>query len=102
MPEKITLETAIAHRIFDVAGQPEEKVWVFIGKPEQYGEHEWRCAYRIVGAGKDLNFQIAAIDSIQALQLVWSVIDSAITGADLSLLWDGDKNLGLVSNQPEP
>ena len=51
MQEKLTLETAIAHRIFDVAGKPEEKVRIFIGKPEQFGEHEWRCAYSIVGAG---------------------------------------------------
>lgn len=50
-----------------------------------------------VGAGKDLNFHIAAVDSIQALQLIWPVVDSAISGADLSLLWGGGKNLGLLS-----
>jgi hypothetical protein len=44
-----------------------------------------------------LNFHIAAVDSIQALQLIWPVVDSAISGADLSLLWGGGKNLGLVS-----
>lgn len=97
MSEKLAIEKAIAHRIFEVEGKPEEKVQIFIGKPEQYDKNEWRCQYRIVGSGKDLNFQISAIDSIQALQLVWAVIDSAITGADLSLLWNGDKDLGLVA-----
>ena len=96
MAEQLTIATAIAHRRFEVAGKAGEAVQIFIGKPTQYHQDEWRCAYRIVGAGRDLNFEIAAIDSIQALQVVWSAIDSAIIGADLSLLWDGDKNLGLV------
>ncbi|UOO79761.1 hypothetical protein LVJ78_01640 [Uruburuella suis] len=97
MLEKLTMETAIAHRIYEVADKPGEEVQIFIGKPVQYDLNEWHCPYRIVGAGKDLNFHIAAVDSIQALQLIWPVVDSAISGADLSLLWGGGKNLGLVS-----
>ncbi len=33
MTEKLTLETAIAHRFFEVAGKPDEKCDVLIGKP---------------------------------------------------------------------
>ena len=32
MTEKLTVETAIAHRAFDVAGKPNEKVDVLMGK----------------------------------------------------------------------
>lgn len=38
MTEKLTLETAIAHRSFGVAGKPDEKVDVLIGKPELCGD----------------------------------------------------------------
>ena len=76
MTEKLTLETAIAHRAFEVAGRPSETVDVFIGKPFQMPEGEWACPYRIVGAGEDICFQIYGIDSVQALQLVWKVIDA--------------------------
>ena len=32
MTEKLTVETAIAHRAFDVSGKPNEKVDVLMGK----------------------------------------------------------------------
>ena len=96
MTEKLTLETAIAHRSFEVAGKPDEKVNVFIGKPFPVHEEEWVCPYRIVGAGKDLNFQVHALDSIQTLQLIWKVIDGAIIGADLELLENGRKFAGFA------
>lgn len=88
MTEKLTLENAIAHRSFNVAGKPDEKVDVLIGKPFKLHEEEWACPYRIVGAGKDLNFQVHAFDSIQTLQVIWKVIDGNIAGADLEL-WEG-------------
>ncbi len=79
--------------------QTGEEVQVFIGKPVQYDLNEWHCPYRIVGPFQRIvNFHIAAVDSIQALQLIWPVVDSAISGADLSLLWGGGvESLGLVS-----
>ena len=98
MTEKLTLETAIAYRSFEVAGKPDEKVDVLVGKPELFGTdpEEWICRYRIVGAGKDLNFQIHGIDSVQVLQLVWKVIDATIVGADLELLEYGEKFAGFA------
>ncbi|MDO1509687.1 MULTISPECIES: hypothetical protein [unclassified Neisseria] len=92
---ELTQETAIAHRTLELSENSAEKVNVLIGKPEQLGENEWACPYRIVGAGKDINFRISGVDSIQALQLVFSIIESAIIGANLSLCWNGEKNLGL-------
>ena len=38
MLEKLTMETAIAHRIYEVADKPGEEVQIFIGKPVQYSE----------------------------------------------------------------
>ena len=49
MLEKLTMETAIAHRIYEVADKPGEEVQIFIGKPVQYDLNEWHCPYRIVG-----------------------------------------------------
>lgn len=94
--EKLTLETAIAHRSFEVAGKPGERVDVFIGKPFESDTEEWVCPYRIVGAGEDMNFQIHGIDSVQALQLVWKVIDSNIVAANLELLRHGEKFSGFA------
>ena len=88
MTEKLTFENAIAYRSFNVAGKPDEGIDVFIGKPFKLQEEEWACPYRIVGAGKDLNFQVHALDSIQTLQVVWKVIDGTLAGADLEL-WEG-------------
>lgn len=98
MTEKLTVEAAIAYRSFNVAGKPDEKVDVLIGQPELFGTdpEEWMCRFRIVGAGKDLNFQIHGIDSVQVLQLVWRVIDGAVAGADLPLLWHGEAFTGFA------
>ncbi len=38
MTEKLTLETAIVHRSFEVAGKPDEKVDVLIGRLELCGD----------------------------------------------------------------
>lgn len=94
--EKLTLETAIAHRTFEVVGKPDEKVDVFVGKPYELRKEEWVCPYRIVGAGEDMNFQILGIDSVQALQLVWKVIDSNIIAANLELMRYGEKFAGFA------
>lgn len=96
MTEKLTLETAIAYRSFEVAGKPDEKVDVLIGRPQKIHAEEWFCPYRIVGAGKDLNFQVHAFDSIQTLQVIWKVIDANIVGADLELLENGYKFKGFA------
>lgn len=95
---KLTLETAIAHRVLEVADNPDEKVDVFIGKPELLvaEPEEWICRYRIVGGGKDMNFQVHGVDGVQALYYVFKMIDASIASADLSLLWLGGKNLGFV------
>ncbi|KPN74761.1 hypothetical protein [Neisseria sp. 74A18] len=89
MAEKLNIGTAIAYRTLELAGNPEEKVNIFIGKPEKLHEEEWICPYRIVGAGKDINFQIHALDGIQTLQLIWKVIDGTLAGANLALCWPG-------------
>lgn len=89
MQPKLTADTAIAYRSLELAGRPEEKVGIFIGKPEKVHEEEWICRYRIVGAGKDINFQIHALDGIQTLQLIWKVIDAALISEDLALCWPG-------------
>lgn len=97
MSEKLNRQTAIAHRSFEVQNQPQEQVDVFIGKPFEIEEYHWACPYRIVGAGQDMNFQIYGVDSIQALQLAFQVIDSAIEGAELELLWGEEKFLGFCN-----
>lgn len=86
--EKLNFDTAIAYRSFEVAGKPDERVDIFIGKPGKLHEYEWICPYRIVGAGVDLNFQIHGLDGIQVLQLVWKVIDANLIGAGLALCWE--------------
>lgn len=96
MTHKLTSDTAIARRSFEVVGRPGEKVDIFIGKPEQLHEEEWICPYRIVGAGKDINFQIHGYDSVQVLQLIWKVIDGALIGAGLELLLDRQKFPGFT------
>lgn len=97
MIEKLTLETAIAHRAFEVAGKPGETVDVFTGKPFQMPEGEWACPYRIVGAGEDICFQIYGIDSVQALQLVWKVMDANIAAAGLELMLYGERFAGFAA-----
>lgn len=96
MMEKLTLETAIAYRSFELAGKPNEKVEIFIGRPQKLHETEWFCPYRIVGGGKDLNFQVNAHDSIQTLQLIWKVIDGTLAGAGLVLTENGRPFEGLA------
>ena len=94
----LTRQNAFAYRILEVADRPGETVEVFIGKPEIYrdNEEEWICRYRIVGAGKDMQFGIIGIDGVQALQHAFVVIDSAIIGADMKLTWLGQSDLGFV------
>lgn len=96
MSDKLTKDTAIAHRVLELKENPSEKVDVFIGNPFQLGKDEWACPYRIVGGGIDLNLQIIGVDSVQALQLVFPIIDSAIVGTDVPLLWDGEEYLGFA------
>ncbi|EGZ45971.1 DUF6968 family protein [Neisseria wadsworthii] len=71
-----------------------QKVEIFIAKPEKVQEDEWICRYRILGPGEDMNFQVHGIDSVQALRCVFRVIDSAIIGADLSFALVWRKRLG--------
>lgn len=98
METALTKETAIAYRILETATYPTETVEVLIGKPECVNNNpeEWICCCRIIGAGKDLDFQLHGIDSVQALRAVFMIIDAAIQGEDLSLLWLGNKDLGFV------
>lgn len=72
MTEKLTVETAIAHRAFDVVGKPNEKSRCLDGQAQafRYRYAEWICRYRMVGVGKDINFQPHGIDSVQVLQWV--------------------------------
>ena len=93
---KLTTENAVAVRTLEVSGNPGKQVEVRIGKPEEIGNDEWVCHYRIVGDDIDINQQINGIDAVQALQLVFKVIDSTIIGAELSLLWNGQADLGFV------
>ncbi len=97
MAEKLTLETAVAHRAFEVAGKPGETVDVFIGKPFQMPAGEWACPYRIVGAGEDICFQIYGIDSVQTLQLVWQVMDAHIAATGLEWMLYGERFAGFVA-----
>lgn len=94
MSDKLTIENCIAFRSFEVEDKSNEQVDVLIGKPFKVEEYQWACPYRIVGAGEDMNFEIYGVDGIQALQLVFKVIDSAIIGADLKLRWGEEKFLG--------
>ncbi|WP_373741192.1 hypothetical protein [Neisseria sp.] len=95
MDEKLTRETAFLHRVLEVAGSS-ETVDVFIGKPYEHRHEEWHCRYRIVGAGKDMNFGAIGIDGVQALQLAFNVIEASIIGADLPLRWLGETDLGFT------
>lgn len=97
MKEKLCPETAVACRLFEVAGRPGETVGVFVGKPERLHEEEWACPYRITGAGRDICFQVHGIDSVQALQLVWKVIDGVIAGEGLELLLYGEPFKGFAA-----
>ncbi|WP_107688977.1 DUF6968 family protein [Neisseria wadsworthii] len=98
--EKLNFDTAIAYRTLELAGNPKEKVNIFIGKPEKLHEEEWICPYRIVGAGEDMNFQIHGLDGIQVLQLVWMVIDAALEGAGLNLCWPGGEPFAGFCREP--
>ena len=81
---KLNAETAIVQRTFTTADTG-DTVTIYIGKPFEHGELEWHCPYRIVGAGMDHNFAVIGIDSIQALQCAFVVINSIIY--DKNLLW---------------
>ncbi len=48
------------------------------------------CPCRIVGAGRDMCFRVFGADGVQALQLSFAVIDGAMAGKGLRLLWDGE------------
>ncbi|VEH87680.1 Uncharacterised protein [Neisseria animaloris] len=43
------------------------------------------CRYTIVGSGRNIDFHISGVGSVQALQLVFSAIKRTIIGANLPL-----------------
>lgn len=87
MTNILTQEHCIAYRILTFVDKPDQTLNVFIGKPFLVNDDEWHCPYRIVGLDLDFSSSVIGIDSIQALQLVFNIIDSVIESNDLELLW---------------
>lgn len=85
MSSKLTFN-AIAHRSFTLKGNG-ETVDIFVGKPEPAPAGHWFCPYRIAGRGIEINSGVNAYDGIQALQMVWAILDTAVESHGLELLW---------------
>lgn len=98
MTNILTKENCIAHRALNFANN-NQTLDVFIGKPFFVNDDEWHCPYRIYGANEDFNSSVIGIDSVQALQLVFKIIDSVIEGNDFKLLWLDEPFMGFCENQ---
>ena len=90
MSGKLTRSEAAVYRLLTLADRPDETVEVLFGKPFAAETGEWVCPCRIVGAGGDMCFRVFGADGVQALQLSFAVIDGAMAGKGLRLLWDGE------------
>lgn len=95
-----TIDTVIAERVLD--GEHNGKpctVAVRVGKPFLDTSREgscWCCPYSITSPKGEHFFYAAGLDSLQALQLVISMIGAELASvySDLKLRWAGESDLG--------
>lgn len=98
MTNILTKENCIAHRVLTFADNSNKTLDVFIGKPFLVNDDEWHCPYCIVGADDNFCSSVIGVDSIQALQLVFKIIDSVIEGNDFKLLWLDEPFMGFCES----
>jgi hypothetical protein len=98
---ELTQGDIIASRNLDVldsTGKVLLTATVVIGKPEQVGDHEWSCAYRITGLDDESTYRVSGLDAIQAIQCAFTAIDGILAGTDAGtkglLRWNHEADLG--------
>src|SRR5687767_1242628 len=90
------LKNVIAERELELTmGDKKRKVVVRLAAPFPV-EHGFRCDYQILGLGDDKVRFGTGIDGIQALQIALQNIgaDLYLRHREVSLLWEGDSDLG--------
>jgi hypothetical protein len=84
--------------VLDSAGKVVSTSTVIIGKPEQVGDNEWSCAYRITGLDDESTYRVSGLDAIQAIQCAFTAIDGILAGTDAGvkglLRWNHEADLG--------
>lgn len=93
--------TAIVTRRLQVLGQSRRVVTVDIGQPFQ-ADPEWRCPYRIRGAGLRCSRFACGEDGMQALLLAFVAIRAELDSADVQLAWLSDRSgdVGIPQQAP--
>ncbi|MEU4545950.1 DUF6968 family protein [Nonomuraea dietziae] len=72
----------IAQRVLTLLTEPQREVTVTVGLPYEEPTGEWSCPYRIDGlAGWEHERKVSGADSIQALEIVLTVVRSALEGS---------------------
>ncbi|MFD1931978.1 MULTISPECIES: DUF6968 family protein [Nonomuraea] len=70
----------IAQRVLTLLTEPPSEVTVTIGLPFEEPTGEWSCPYRIDGLdGWEHERKVTGVDSLQALEIVLTVVRSALT-----------------------
>jgi len=87
--QKLDLNNSILSRKLDIHDENDKiisHVTIFIGKPEQINEETWTCPYSIVGLDDvdESTYRANGVDSIQALQCAFVVIEGLLSSADLA------------------
>lgn len=91
----------VATRTLTVIGQPRRRVEVEIGRPYQ-ANPEWRCSYRIRGAGIRRARYACGEDAVQALLLSFVAVRAELQSAGVPLAWWSDQagDVGFPSLAP--
>jgi hypothetical protein len=76
----------VATRTLTVVGHPRWRVVVEIGRPFQ-ANPEWRCPYRIRGAGLRRARYACGEDAVQALLLSFVAVRAELLSAGVPLAW---------------
>lgn len=91
----------VATRTLTVVGHPRQRVVVEIGRPFQTNP-EWRCPYRIHGAGLRRTRFACGEDAVQALLLSFVAVRAELLSAGIPLAWLSEQpgDVGLPSLAP--
>jgi hypothetical protein len=91
----------IATRTLSVVGHPRRRVVVEIGAPFQV-DPEWRCPYRIRGAGLRRARYACGEDAVQALLLSFVAVRAELLSSGMPLAWLSDQpgDVGFPSLAP--